>query len=221
MAKVPLGENFLLRTDIKVKGNIEIEFYNIYVTLPEDAPFEVVNPETNPELCLIKKHSKHTCWLSVSAKRVGDHVHWGTVSVRWRLKGQYESCKKEDFFSLEFNLPHLETILPNFVVHVEYPSTGKVNVPFVVRVQVRNNTDSIEELIQSIKQKKENNKCFLLEGSKENRLRMLPHSTSQLLFVLHPLVPGTQVLPSFVFRSAEENQQKIAPIRSHHVFIHP
>ena len=94
-------------------------------------------------------------------------------------------------------LPDVNVELPPLVVSLDCPPYAVIGDPFTFLVKIRNQT----QLLQEVKFSLADAQSFVLSGSHNDTVFVLPKSEHILNYKLVPLASGIQQLPRFTLTS--------------------
>ncbi|CDO98636.1 unnamed protein product [Coffea canephora] len=143
----------------------------------------------------------------------------GTVCLRWRRhsgdKEQPGPCTTEVL--TKQRLPDVYVEQPPIIVSLECPAHAILGDPFTFPIRIHNRT----ELLQEIKYSLTDSQSFVLSGSHNDTIFVLPKSEHILSFKLVPLASGSQQLPRVSVTSVRYSAGFQPSIASSFVFVFP
>ncbi|XP_027078431.1 uncharacterized protein [Coffea arabica] len=143
----------------------------------------------------------------------------GTVCLRWRRdsgdKELSDSCTTEVL--TKQRLPDVYVEQPPIIVSLECPAHAILGDPFTFSVRIHNRT----QLLQEIKYSLTDSQSFVLSGSHNDTIFVLPKSEHILSFKLVPLASGSQQLPRVSVTSVRYSAGFQPSIASSFVFVFP
>ncbi|XP_047314909.1 trafficking protein particle complex subunit 11 isoform X2 [Impatiens glandulifera] len=118
----------------------------------------------------------------------------GTLHLSWKRDA---TTAGEEVVLTEHKLPEVDIELPPIVVQLECPPHAILGNHFTYFIKIKNQT----QLLQEIKYSLADSQSFVLSGTHNDILYVLPKSEHTLSYKLVPLVPGFQQLPRFTATS--------------------
>lgn len=143
----------------------------------------------------------------------------GTLCVRWtRDSGtQQQSCSTAASVLTKQTLPELDVESPPLVVSLDCPPYAILGDPFTYFVKIQNQT----QLLQEIKFSLADAQNFVLSGSHNDTVFVLPKSEHILSYKLVPLASGVQQLPRFTMTSVRYSAGFQPSVAASGIFVFP
>lgn len=139
----------------------------------------------------------------------------GTVCLRWRRDGGSTSTESE--VVTKYRLGDIKVELPPLVVNLECPPHAILGQPFTYFVRIQNGT----HLLQEIKFFLADSQSFVLSGSHNDRVFILPRSEHILSYKLVPLASGSQLLPRVSVTSVRYSAGFQPSVAASSIFVFP
>ena len=145
----------------------------------------------------------------------------GSVFLRWRresdLKAQSCSNTEADGVLTKHGLPDVNVELSPLIVRLECPPHAILGVPFTFIVKIQNET----RLLQEIKYTLGDSQSFVLSGSHNDTIFVLPRTEHSLSYMLVPLASGSQQLPRVTVNSVRYSAGFQPTIAASTIFVFP
>lgn len=139
--------------------------------------------------------------FTVVPKSVSSMCRLGTVCLRWKRdseSGDPSSFNiKEASVLSRHKLPDVKVELSPLVVSLECPPYAILGDPFTYMVKIQNQT----QLLQEVKLSLADSQSFVLAGSHNDTVFILPKSEHILSYKIVPLASGSQPLPKVTVSS--------------------
>ncbi|CAM8986690.1 unnamed protein product [Rhodiola kirilowii] len=147
-------------------------------------------------------------------------LQMGTLYLRWRRdSGQLESsdCHPDNEVLTKHKLPDVKVELPPLVVTLECPAHAILGTPFTYFVKIRNTT----QLLQEIKFTSADSQSFVMSGSHNDTVFVLPKTEHVLSYMLVPLSSGLHQLPRVLISSTRYSAGFQPSLAASAIFIYP
>jgi len=139
----------------------------------------------------------------------------GTVCLRWRRDGDSTSADSE--VVTKYRLGDIKVESPPLVVKLDCPPHAVLGNPFTYFVRIQNRT----HLLQEIKFLLADSQSFVLSGSHNDRVFILPRSEHILSYKVVPLASGSQLLPRVTVTSVGYSAGFQPSVASSSIFVFP
>uniref|UniRef100_A0A7N0TQY9 Trafficking protein particle complex subunit 11 domain-containing protein n=1 Tax=Kalanchoe fedtschenkoi TaxID=63787 RepID=A0A7N0TQY9_KALFE len=148
-------------------------------------------------------------------------VSMGTLCLRWkRSSGHHQSadCGPANVEVLtKHKLPDVNVELPPLVVNLECPPYAILGSPFTYFVKIRNQT----KLLQEIEFTSADSQSFVMSGSHNDTVMVLPKTEYILSYKLVPLSSGLHQLPRVTITSSRYSAGFQPSLAATAIFIYP
>lgn len=144
----------------------------------------------------------------------------GTVLLRWRRdpgSGEQVSCIQEDSVLTRHKLPDVNVELAPLTITLECPPYGILGDPFTYFIKIHNQT----QLLQEVKFSLADSQSFVLSGSHNGTVYVLPKSEHILSYKLVPLASGSLQLPKVTLTSVRYSAGFQPSVNASTVFVYP
>lgn len=145
----------------------------------------------------------------------------GTVFLRWRREcgiKEQSSCNTEAAGVLtKHGLPDVNVELSPLIVRLECPPHAILGVPFTYIIKIQNQT----HLLQEIKFSLGDSPSFVLSGSHNDTIFVIPKTEHSLSYMLVPLASGSQQLPRVTVTSVRYSAGFQPTIAASTIFVFP
>lgn len=142
----------------------------------------------------------------------------GTVWLRWeRVNVGSGTTASPEGVLTKYKLPDVSVEMPPLVVSLECPPHAILGHPFMYYIRIQNQT----ELLQDIRFSLVDSQSFVLSGSHDDALFVLPRSEHILRYKLVPLASGSQQLPRVTVTAVRYSAGFQPPVASSSVFVFP
>lgn len=142
----------------------------------------------------------------------------GTVCLRWeRVNVGSGTTASPEGVLTKYKLPDVSAEMPPLVVSLECPPHAILGHPFMYYMRIQNQT----ELLQEIRFSLVDSQSFLLSGSHDDTVFVLPRSEHILRYKLVPLASGSQQLPRVTVTAVRYSAGFQPPVASASVFVFP
>lgn len=138
----------------------------------------------------------------------------GTVCLRWRRES---SMEEESGAVTRHKLPNVDVEMALLVVSLECPPYAILGDPLTCYVKIQNKT----QLLQEIKYSLADSQSFVLSGSHNDTIFVMPKSEHILGYKLVPLVSGSQQLPRVTVTSVRYSAGFHPSAAAASIFIFP
>lgn len=145
----------------------------------------------------------------------------GTVFLRWRrecgVKAQSSYNTEAAGVLTKHGLPDVNVESSPLIVRLECPPHAILGVPFTMVIKIQNQT----HLLQEIKYSLGDSQSFVLSGSHNDTIFVLPKAEHSLSYVLVPLASGSQQLPRVTVMSVRYSAGFQPTIAASAIFVFP
>ncbi|XP_010270568.1 PREDICTED: trafficking protein particle complex subunit 11 isoform X2 [Nelumbo nucifera] len=159
--------------------------------------------------------------FSVIPKIHSPNLAMGTVCFTWKrdsgLDKQSDSNITEAGIITRHKLPDVNVEMAPLVVSLECPPHTILGIPFTCYVKIQNQT----EFLQEVKYLIADSQSFLLSGSHNDMVSVLPKSEHILGYKLVPLASGSQQLPRITVTAVRYSAELSLPQATSTVFVFP
>ncbi|XP_066936238.1 trafficking protein particle complex subunit 11-like [Clytia hemisphaerica] len=222
--KVHVGETFTAITYIKSTSPWPIDITSSEMVLTKN--FQEANGNLTSQIaglelqendiasecsCLLAPLDTHRSLMNLPHKT----LQMGRYLVNWKRR----SSKK--VVTTKVNLPNVNVEFIPFFVEATIPPYGRMQECMLCHYTVYNHTNRVLEVEVVVKA----SGAFMLAGSSQVQLRILPHKKHSLSYNMYPLVCGEVLLPQFHVNLPQYQQlnsdaitQKMLPT---HAFVKP
>ncbi|PKI57065.1 trafficking protein particle complex subunit 11 [Punica granatum] len=121
----------------------------------------------------------------------------GTVCLRWRRDSGSHDLSTCTIITTKQRLPDVNVEVSPLILSLECPPYAVLGDPFTYFVKIQNKTP----LLQEVKFSLADSQSFVMSGSHNGTISVLPRSDHILSYKLVPLSSGTQQLPKFALTS--------------------
>lgn len=141
----------------------------------------------------------------------------GTLCLKWGRKSDQLPSSNSVEVVTKHQLPNVKVELPPLVVTLECPPHAILGVPFTYFVKILNTT----QLLQEIKFTSADSQSFVMSGSHNDTVFVLPKSEHVLSYMLVPLTSGLHQLPRVLITSTRYSAGFQPSLSASAVFIYP
>ena len=143
----------------------------------------------------------------------------GTVCLEWRRESEIEepSSSSRAGVLTRHKLPDVNVEMAPLIVSLECPPHGILGDPFTCHVRIQNQT----QLLQEIKYSFTDSQSFVLSGSHNDTILILPSSEYVLGYKIVPLASGPQQLPRVTVTSVRYSVGLLPSVAASTIFIYP
>ncbi|EXC26259.1 hypothetical protein L484_022833 [Morus notabilis] len=202
LTTLPLNETSVLVVGAKNCADVPLQLMSISVEADEDdigmsCSVQHGSDRLDPAIVVPGEEFKKV--FSITPKVNLPKLRLGNVCVRWRRDsgtGEQPGSTESSVLTKQI-LPDVNLELPSLVVSLECPPYGILGDPFTYYIKVQNQTHLLQELKLSLADAQ----SFVLCGSHNDTIYVLPKSENILSYKLVPLASGAQQLPKFTVTS--------------------
>ncbi|KAF7809547.1 Trafficking protein particle complex subunit 11 [Senna tora] len=177
--------------------------------------------EELPELNLLVPGEECKKVFCVTPNMNISRINLGTVCLRWRrdmgVQEQSVSSATLPWVVTKEKLPDRNVEVPPLIVSLECPPYAILGDPFTFYVKILNQTRFLQEVKYSLA----DSQSFVLSGSHNDTIYVLPKSEHILSYKLVPLSSGMQQMPRFSMTSVRYSALLQPPNSSSSVFVFP
>ncbi|KAJ0096984.1 hypothetical protein Patl1_29325 [Pistacia atlantica] len=159
--------------------------------------------------------------FTVVPKAVSSMCRLGRVCLRWRRDSESDDPssfnRQEASVVSRHKLPDVEVELSPLVVSLECPPYAILGDPFTYLVKIQNQTP----LLQEVKFSLADSQSFVLSGSHNDTVSILPKSEHILSYKTVPLASGSQSLPKVTVSSVRYSAEFQPSNAASSVFVFP
>lgn len=201
LATLPVNETSILIVSAKNCSDVPLWLTSISVETEDDIgrSCSVKNSGDHLDPALLVPGEEFKKVFSVIPKLNVSKLTLGNVCIEWRRDSgtEEQSGSTASLVLTKQRLPDVNLELSPLVVSLECPPYGILGDPFTYYIKVRNQT----QLLQEIKLSLVDAQSFVLSGSHNDTIYVLPKSEQILGYKLVPLASGMQQLPRFTVTS--------------------
>ncbi|KAF4391797.1 hypothetical protein F8388_017392 [Cannabis sativa] len=198
---LPLSETSILVVSAKNCSDVPLQLISISVESDDDigklCSVQNSGDQSDPEPLVPGEEFKKV--FSVKPKMNVSKLMLGSVRIKWRRYagiGDQPGSAASLVFT-DQRLPDVNLELSPLVVSLECPPYAVLGDPFTYYIKVRNQTQLLQELKLSLADAQ----SFVLSGSHNDAIYVLPKSEQIVGYKLVPLASGMQQLPRFTVTS--------------------
>ncbi|KAK4284521.1 hypothetical protein QN277_001342 [Acacia crassicarpa] len=222
---LPLNEKTVLIVGAKNCAELPIRLHSISIEAEDDAFESIFSVEDgNSELSnsrILVPGEEFKKVFTVTPNMNISKIRPGNVCLRWRrdlgLEEQSMSTETVPWAVTRQKLPDIIVELPPLVVSLECPPYAILGDPFTYHVKILNRT----QLLQEIKYSLGDAQNFVLSGSHNDTIYVLPKSEHILSYKLVPLTSGCLQLPKISMTSVRYSGAFQPSNSSTSVFVFP
>lgn len=227
---LPLNEKTVLIVCAKNCAEIPLRLQSLSIEAEDDTADERAcsiqggNSElSNPALLVPGEEFKKvfTVTSNVTSNMNNLKLRLGTVCLRWRrdLGSEEQSLSTQliPWAVTKQKLPDMKVELPPLIVSLDCPPCATLGDPFTYYVKILNRT----KLLQEVKYSLGDAQSFVLSGSHNDTIYVLPKSEHILSYKLVPLSSGIQQLPKISLTSVRYSAAFQPSNSSTSVFVFP
>lgn len=149
------------------------------------------------------------------------NLRMGTVCLKWKRDAEVQTVTTTTSSTVGFltkhRLPDVQVEVSPLVVSLECPTHAILGNPITYLVNIQNQT----QLLQEIKISMADSQCFVLSGSHNDTIFVLPKSKQVLSYKLVPLASGLQLLPRVSVTSVRYSAGFQPSLAASAVFVFP
>ncbi|KAK9285807.1 hypothetical protein L1049_025008 [Liquidambar formosana] len=225
LASLPLNEPSILIVSAKNCTEVPLQLLSVSIEVDDDGTGKSCTVRPGGEDLVDPAHlvpgEEFKKVFSVTPEVDTPMLGMGTVCLRWRrdsgLKQQSGSSTMAAGVLTKHRLPDVNVELSPLVVSLECPPHAILGNPFTYFVKIQNQT----QLLQEIKFSLADSQSFVLSGSHNDTIFVLPKSVHILSYKLVPLTSGLQQLPRVTVTSVRYSAGFQPSIAASTVFVFP
>ena len=202
LATLPLNETSILVISAKNCSDVPLQLISISVEAEDvdnGRSCSVQNSGDHLDPALVVPGEEFKKVFSVIPKINVSKLMLGNVCIRWRRDSgaEEQSSATASLVLTKQRLPDMNLELSPLVVSLECPPYAILGHPFTYYIKIQNQT----LLLQELKMTLADGQSFVLSGSHNDTIYVLPKSEQILGYKLVPLASGMQQLPRFTVTS--------------------
>lgn len=219
---LPLKARSILAVNAKNCSEVPLRLLSMFIESETDGSCTIRQKvEDHMEPALVVPGGEFKKNFSVIPELNLAKLEIGTVCLRWRRESgdeeQSGSCSTITEVMTKQRLPDVTVEYPPVIVNLECPAHAILGNPFTFSIRIRNQT----QLLQEIKYLLSDSQSFVLSGSHNDTVFVLPKSEHILSFKLVPLASGSQQLPRATLTSVRYTAGFQPSIAASTVFVFP
>ncbi|KAM6556511.1 hypothetical protein CsatB_003530 [Cannabis sativa] len=201
LVTLPLSETSILVVSAKNCSDVPLQLISISVESDDDigklCSVQNSGDHSDPEPLVPGEEFKKV--FSVKPKMNVSKLMLGSVRIKWRRYAGIgdQPGSAASLVLTDQRLPDVNLELSPLVVSLECPPYAVLGDPFTYYIKVRNQTQLLQELKLSLADAQ----SFVLSGSHNDAIYVLPKSEQIVGYKLVPLASGMQQLPRFTVTS--------------------
>lgn len=222
-ASLPLNEMSILIVSAKNSAEVPLRLLSMSLQLDNDSiGRSYFTPHEGEDLldpALLVPGEEFKKVFTVISEANSLKLRLGTVSVRWRRDSGTEQLSSSTVTCVltEQILPDVNVELPPLVLSLDCPPYAILGDPFTYSIKIQNQT----QLLQEVKFSLADAQSFVLFGSHNDTVFVLPKSEHILNYKLVPLASGVQQLPRFSVTSVRYSAGFQPSIAASTIFVFP
>ncbi|KAK7846233.1 trafficking protein particle complex subunit 11 [Quercus suber] len=222
-ASLPLSEKSVLIVSVKNSAEVPLRLLSMSLEVDnegiEGSCSMQHEHETLLDPALLVPGEKFKKVFTVISEANSSKLRLGTVCVRWRRDSVNEEQSGSTIVSVltTQTLPDVNVELPPLVVSLDCPPYAILGDPFTFLVKIQNQT----QLLQEVKFSLADAQSFVLSGSHNDTVFVLPKSEYILNYKLVPLASGIQQLPRFTLTSERYSAGFQPSVTASTIFVFP
>ncbi|PON44825.1 Foie gras liver health family [Parasponia andersonii] len=202
VATLPLNETSILIVSAKNCSDVPLHLISISVEAEDDnirKSCSVQNSGDHLDPALLVPGEEFKRVFSVVPKTNVSRLNLGNACIRWRRDSgtEEQSGLAASLVLTKERIPHVNLELSPVVVSLECPPYAILGDPFTYYIKFHNQTQLLQELKLSLADAQ----SFVMSGSHDDTIYVLPKSEQILGYKLVPLASGMQQLPRFTVTS--------------------
>ncbi|KAI8541025.1 hypothetical protein RHMOL_Rhmol08G0030600 [Rhododendron molle] len=218
MPSLPANETNVLIVTTKNNAEVPLRILSMVIEVEDDSDSgtsATVRQSDPLETSLLAPGEGFKKVFPVTPEVNAPTLKMGTVCLRWRRDGDSTSTESE--VVTKYRLGDIKVELPPLVVNLECPPHAILGKPFTYFVRIQNGT----HLLQEIKFLLADSQSFVLSGSHNDRVFILPRSEHILGYKLVPLASGSQLLPRVSVTSVRYSAGFQPSVAASSIFVFP
>ncbi|KAL6988014.1 hypothetical protein U1Q18_013760 [Sarracenia purpurea var. burkii] len=227
MPSLPVNETSVLIITAKNNTEVMLQLLSMFIEVEDDdvgkscTVRHVGEDPSDPALLVPGEVFKKVFFVTPEVNF--SKVKMGTVCLRWRREIRPEgqpgsgSGSTASEVLTKYKLPDINVEYSLLVVNLECPPHAILGDPFTYFVRIQNQT----HLIQEIKFSLGDSQSFVLSGSHNETVFVLPKSEHILSYKLVPLASGSQQLPRVTVTSMRYSAGFQPSVAASSVFVFP
>lgn len=235
-AKLPLNEEVLLSVSVRSSSSVPVRVSGLALrtdqNLAEESGSGAAGESGPVDLLADNTESKgnggrelgpgeaFAQLFRVRPLQPGESVSLGALEVTWQRHvdvpaGTWETQSAAVVSVLPLAPVSVES--PHVVVETELPACAVLGKPFSVVVRVTNATELLQEVAYSVT----DSPSFVLGGSHNGQLIVLPRSVKAILYELVPIQAGLLALPQIKFSTVRHSAKLNPSLGNAKIFVYP
>ncbi|KAF3447851.1 hypothetical protein FNV43_RR08557 [Rhamnella rubrinervis] len=222
-ALLPLNETSILIISAKNCTDVPLQLHSMTLEVEDDdlgKSFSVQHGGddlSDPALLVPDEEFKKV--FSIIPKMDSPKIRLGSVCVRWSRDCGVEEQSGATVTSVltKQKLPDVDLELSPLVLRMECPPYAILGEPFTYFIKVQNQT----QLLQEVKFSLSDAQSFVMSGSHNDTLFVLPKSEHIISYKLVPLASGVQQLPRFTATSVRYSAAFQPSLAASTLFVFP
>ncbi|GAV86182.1 Gryzun domain-containing protein/Foie-gras_1 domain-containing protein [Cephalotus follicularis] len=225
LESLPLNETSILVVSTKNSTEVPLQLHSMSIEVDDDAIESSCSVQhggeglLGPAILVPGQQFKKV--FTVIPEGGSSKLTLGTVYLKWRrdfvCEDQSGSPMSEAWVLTKHRLPEVNAELSPLVVSLECPPYAILGDPFMYNVKIWNQT----QLLQEVKYSLADAQTFVLSGSHNDTVFVLPKSEHILSYKVVPLASGLQQLPRVTVTSVRYSAGFQPSIDASTIFIFP
>lgn len=155
--------------------------------------------------------------FAVTPEATLSKLSMGTVCLRWRRDSETISDATQYQVLTKYSLPDVKIEVPPLVLSIDCPPHAILGNAFTCSIRISNRTPFLQEIKYSLA----DSQSFVLSGSHNDTIFVLPRSDHLLSHKLVPLASGFQQLPRVTVTSVRHSARFQPSVEASTVFVFP
>lgn len=155
--------------------------------------------------------------FAVTPEATQSKLSMGTVCLRWKRDSEIIPDATKYQVSTKYSLPDVKVEVPPLVVSIDCPPHAILGNAFTCSIRISNTTPFLQEIKYSLA----DSQTFVLSGSHNDTIFVLPRSDHLLSHKLVPLASGFQQLPRVTVTSVRHSARVQPSVAASTVFVFP
>nr|GMC65948.1 trafficking protein particle complex subunit 11 isoform X1 [Ipomoea batatas] len=155
--------------------------------------------------------------FAVTPEATQSKLSMGTVCLRWKRDSEIIPDATKYQVSTKYSLPDVKVEVPPLVVSIDCPPHAILGNAFTCSIRISNRTPFLQEIKYSLA----DSQTFVLSGSHNDTIFVLPRSDHLLSHKLVPLASGFQQLPRVTVTSVRHSARVQPSVAASTVFVFP
>lgn len=156
----------------------------------------------------------------VRPRELGESVAMGSLVVTWQRHEDVprgSSVQEPAAVVSDIPLAPVSVESPPVIVETRLPAYALLGVPFTVTVNVTNGSELLQEVTYSVADAPN----FVLGGSHNGQVIILPRSEKSMVYRVVPIQAGLLTLPQMRFTAVRHNAKLIPTTGNAKIFVYP